>query len=91
MTREEQIIQASVAYNEQRGKLNVIGGSAILSDEEFIIFNKNPDFIEGAKWADKTMIDKTCEWLEENLIYYWGQVCSDDSDFVETFRKEMEE
>lgn len=52
MKREEERIQASVAYNEQHGKLRVIGGSAILSDEEFITFNKNPDFIAGAEWAD---------------------------------------
>ena len=57
----EEILKASVAYNERTGKLRVIGGDAILSQEEYITFNKNPDFIAGAKLADKTMIEKACE------------------------------
>lgn len=27
-------------------------------------------FKQGAKWADKTMIEKACEWLEENIDTY---------------------
>jgi hypothetical protein len=27
-------------------------------------------FEKGAKWADKTMIDKACEWLENNINDY---------------------
>lgn len=50
MTKEE-IIKASVAYNERNGKLRVFGGSAILSDDEYFAFNKNPDFIAGVEWA----------------------------------------
>ena len=53
MNREEQTIKASVDYNVAKGRLNVIGGDAILSNEEFITFNKNPQFIDGAKWADE--------------------------------------
>lgn len=26
--------------------------------------------IKGAKWSDKTMIDKVCEWLDMNLNDY---------------------
>ena len=43
-------------------------------------------FIEGAKWADKTMIEKATQWLFENVFYY-----PDESDNVELFRKAMEE
>ena len=43
-------------------------------------------FIEGAKWADKTMIEKATQWLFENVFYY-----PDESDKVELFRKAMEE
>lgn len=53
MTRKE-ILEASVAYNERTGKLRVIGGDAILSQEEYLAFNKNLDFIAGAEWADFT-------------------------------------
>ena len=43
----------------------------------------------GAKWADKTIIDKACEWIDRNnppIIGgdYW-------EDFIEAFRKAMEE
>ena len=27
-------------------------------------------FIEGAKWADKTLIDKACKWLTKHLYDY---------------------
>lgn len=27
-------------------------------------------FIEGAKWADKTMIGKACKWLKKNIGNY---------------------
>lgn len=31
-------------------------------------------FIEGAKWADKTMIEKACNWIKEHvMIPYEGK------------------
>ena len=48
-------------------------------------------FIEGACWADRTMIDKACEWLEKtyqmtpNGGYYYLE-----KDCIEQFRKAME-
>lgn len=54
MTRKEEVRNASVAYNEKAGKLLVIGGDSILSEEEYLEFNKNPSFIAGAEWADST-------------------------------------
>lgn len=52
-------------------------------------------FIEGAKWADKTMIDKACEWLKEHGGDFGvpesesGRVYVDD--LVCEFREAMEE
>ena len=53
-------------------------------------------FIQGAKWADKTMIEKACNWLFKNTYKH-----VDDSrvhmtftytaDMIENFRKAMEE
>lgn len=45
-------------------------------------------FLTGARWADKTMIDKACEWLrhQEEMIGI-----SFEEDFIERFRKAMEE
>lgn len=54
MTRKEEMRNASVDYNEKAGKLLVIGGDSILSEEEYFEFNKNPSFIAGAEWADRT-------------------------------------
>lgn len=100
MTREEERLKASVAYNEQHGKLNVIGGYAILSDEERLYFNQNPAFIAGVEWADAhprkglVDIDKVCDWMKN-----YRQESSDGTGYVpgivndktiEEFRKAME-
>ena len=41
------------------------------------------------KWADKTMINKACEWLKENVE--GGVHPQSVYGFVEKFRKSMEE
>ena len=58
--------------------------------------NSIPIFIQGAEWADKTMIDKACKWLEKNLPYMEyitnaSPYRQSKSEFIETFRKNMEE
>ena len=51
--------------------------------------NKFQDgFIEGAKWADKTMIEKAVKWLFENVYDY---LIPEDQERVESFRKYLEE
>jgi hypothetical protein len=51
--------------------------------------NKFQDgFIEGAKWADKTMIEKATQWLFENVYDYLNP---EDQERVESFRKYLEE
>ena len=51
---------------------------------------------EGAKWADKTMIEKACEILENVTVTYnkrfFGK-CEEnvfDADFIKEFRQAME-
>ena len=96
MTREEQIVQASVRFNAERNMLNVIGGSAILSEEEFMRFNKNPSFIAGAEWSDENPrkglvdIDKAVKFLEQWDAY---RVCLEGHKefFIENFKKAMED
>jgi hypothetical protein len=50
---------------------------------------------EMTTWADKTMIEKACEWLKENIwIYINYEGCSGEeleNDIIEDFRKAMEE
>lgn len=58
MTREEQIIEtAKFIYSPSSG----IPQSLPM----------RVGFIEGAKWADKTMIDKAYEWLLDNSRNYF--------------------
>ena len=48
--------------------------------------------IDGALWADKTMIEKACEWLESvNLDYYQIREGVFSRELVDDFRKAMEE
>ena len=53
--------------------------------------------IAGANWADKTMIDKACEWLDMNIIDYIvegsreGITDEDKKHLIEDFKNAMEE
>ena len=55
MTREEEIIKVA--------ELCASANTQIIGDwgEHFL------GFIHGAEWADRTMIDKACEWLHSAL------------------------
>ena len=52
-------------------------------------------FIEGAKWADKTMIEKACKWLDNNKHLHkelsFGSLSTDWNKFIKEFKKAMEE
>ena len=58
MTREEEIINAGVEYTESRRPM-CIGGQSY--SYEIFQMNRNYAFEKGAKWADKTMIEKACK------------------------------
>lgn len=80
MTREEQIKQAEVKYSDD----TLFDGCDYIGQVA-----KQEAFIAGAKWADETMIDKACRWLDQQLFIKY------DSDavtrFINNFRKAMEE
>ena len=85
MTREEQI--HNYAYN-----------NCITEDVDD---NSYSLIVEAIKWADETMLEKACEWLEEKLL------CAEDyyptieflsiieynslKELINDFRKSMEE
>ena len=73
MTREKEI--------RQEIDLRLAGSSGNYSE------GYEEGFIEGAKWADETMIDKVCEWLEKNRDEL-SRV--DTSGFIKMFKKAME-
>lgn len=64
MTREEQIKEASIAYTEVNCP-KAIGGDYFRN--KINQCNTNHDFIEGAQWADKTMLQEVLKWLDENF------------------------
>ena len=63
--------------------------------DKTLTVNEEKAFQAGARWADKTMIDKACEWLKENIwVYINYEGCSGEeleNDVIEDFRKAMEE
>lgn len=82
MTREEEIIEtAKFIYSPSSGIPQPLP--------------MRVGFIEGAKWADKTMIEKACNWLKENISNYVDVYVSDyyiyDDKLAEDFKKAMEE
>lgn len=49
-------------------------------------------FKDGAKWADKTMLEKACEWVKENYYnVYQGTWQEIKEQFINDFKKAMEE
>lgn len=79
MTRREEIIQAANNY-----KTHFPDGFI----NEFI-------YIDGAEWADRTMLDKVCEWLKSyrqdtnDGTGYIAGIVNDKT--IEDLRKAMEE
>lgn len=49
-------------------------------------------FIKGANWADKTMLDRACKWLENrhNIAKYLNIITSRTEDLAKAFRRAME-
>lgn len=75
MTREEQIKQQADKY---------IGHSEDLGEDINITIERIA-FIEGAKWADKTMIEKACRWLLK------GGYFVNSNETINDFKKAMED
>lgn len=86
MSRDKEIEKASVEYQMSK-KPMALGGDAFAD----IVYNMNinPSFIAGAKWADKTMVEKACEWL--NNFYSEDRHCFLVKEDIEAFKQAMEE
>lgn len=82
MTRRKEIDNAAFNY---------INSDAVLAENMQLAFG---DFINGAEWADKTMIDKACKWITEHIdIPYEGEFIDDSpvaSDYVGYLSKRLE-
>ena len=82
MTRREEI------ENAAKQKYPYEGGIKGLICE-----NSIPIFIQGAEWADKTMIERSCKWLENrhNIEKCLNVLTSRTEDLSKAFRQAMEE
>lgn len=81
MTREEEIIEAGIDYTMSVRPM-CLGGLAF--EENIRKMNRNKSFEEGAKWADKTMIDKACNWLLK------GGYFVNNTETINDFKQAME-
>ena len=82
MTRREEIVTATLGCRQNYINLK----RPITSDDVADAFEK------GAYWADKTIIDKACEWLMKYFVLdHEGMSPSGYGVFEYMFRKAMEE
>lgn len=93
MKRREEIIDAGIEYTLQNRPM-CMGGDSFF--EEMREMNRNKSFEEGAKWADKTMVERACQWLEQhqedyNMYDAWSGDYVSFKSLIIDFRKAMEE
>ena len=67
LSRKEERIEASIDYQMSTNPM-ALGGAAF--DDMIRKMNVNHSFVAGAEWADKTMLDKVCEWVKKHYIEY---------------------
>jgi hypothetical protein len=85
MTREEQIRNKAIDYSEiEENFLEYDDCGDVCDDKTFV----EKAFIEGAKWADRTMIARAVEWLQDSVYDRYIEMHEDN---IEDFRKAMEE
>lgn len=87
MTRKKEIAVAFYDYRDAL-KLSTFGYFEYIDIKEA--------FEEGAKWADETMIEKACKWLEQhqedyNMYDAWRGDYVNFKSLIIDFRKAMEE
>lgn len=90
MTREEQINKQADRYTDDPSTYPKWEDDdwSQTNDIELV----ETAFIKGAKWADRTMIAKACEWLEEkNKMCMYELEMILGRKFISDFKKAMEE
>ena len=70
-----------------RREREILIASVSWTDKSLTV-NEEKAFQAGARWADRTMIEKATQWLFENVYDYLNP---EDQERVESFRKYLEE
>ena len=75
----------------EKAAFDYINSDAVKAENMQLAFG---DFINGAEWMQKKMIDKACEWITEHIdIPYEGGYIDDSpvaSDYIEWCEKRLE-
>jgi hypothetical protein len=85
MSRQEDFIEAGIAYRMGHGKPMCIAGSKLADVERDL--NRVMPFEAGAEHGYQYAIDKACEWLTNYFVNY----LQFDKQIISDFRKAMEE
>lgn len=90
MTKEEEIKYASKDY------VNYLLDKQEYHNENYTEDDIRQAFKEGAKWADKTMLEKACKWLEQHQEDYntydaWRGDYINFTSLIIDFRKAMKD
>lgn len=94
--RNNEIISAAKKHSDKLNSVLSFIQGATWSDEhpndEVLklrkIFESDPD---AYKQGYKDAIDKSCKWLADNLLHYWSFNTNDTDEFINDFKKYMEE
>lgn len=75
----------------EKAAFDYINSDAVKAENMQLAFG---DFINGAEWMQKKMIDKACQWITEHIdIPYEGEFIDDSpvaSDYIEWCEKRLE-
>lgn len=85
MSRQEDFIEAGIAYRMEHSKPMCIAGSNLADVERD--FNRVIPFEAGAEHGYTYAVDKACEWLTNYFVNY----LQFDKQIISDFRKAMEE
>ena len=89
--REEDFIEAGIAYRMEHNKPMCIAGSNLVDVERD--FNRVISFEAGCEYGYQYAVDKACEWLEQHAYLYVDDIDDQlhESELIADFRLSMEE
>lgn len=95
MSRQEDFIDAGIAYRMEHGKPMCIAGSNLADVERDL--NRAFPFEAGAEHGYQYAVEKACEWLLKHAKEYVCMICDgnttsvtyEDENLINDFRKEM--
>lgn len=88
MTRTEEIEKEAIDYSEIEDNFMEYDDCGDVCDDRELV---GKAFVQGAKWADETIIRKACRYLDANFPEIDSVGTWYKKSFIEEFKKAMEE